>query len=260
MAENDALLDAVLADPDNDAPRLAYAAWYDDRETPDPRGEFIRVQIERVNVGQSGDQSIRNDLDYRSEKLLTANRADWGGDVRSLVNGYEFDRGFIELVTLSARDFLDHAPELFKAAPIRHLTLTNVAPVAEELFKSPYLVTIRSLQMDNCDLSDSHLLMLAASNTIKSLDWLSITYNQLGFDGANALAASPVTRDLSFVNFFGNRLDPVAQFGFDDANIVGEWLPPEAEKLEAEYGRVPWLHRTAKTVWDLVPDRFRVSK
>ncbi len=261
MTEEEILLKALLEAPDDDAPRLAYAQWFDDRGTPppDPRGAFIRVQIERVVLGQGGDQSVRNDLAYREEKLMTAYRAAWAGSIGPLVDAYEFDRGFIELVTLSAGDFLARAPVLFAAAPIRHLNLTDVAPVAEELFASSHLGAIRSLQMDNGGLSDAHLTMLATSPTITSLKWLSVAYNQLGFDGANALAASPTTRDLIYVNFHGNPLDPVAQFGFDDANIVGEWLPPEAEKLEAEHGYVPWLHRTAETVWDLVPDRFRVG-
>ena len=38
------LVAAVLADPDNDKPRLAYAQWLDERE--DPRGELIRVQCQ----------------------------------------------------------------------------------------------------------------------------------------------------------------------------------------------------------------------
>src|SRR5688500_114374 len=43
-AEERALLDAVIADPDADEPRLRYAAWCD--RQGDPRGTFIREQVE----------------------------------------------------------------------------------------------------------------------------------------------------------------------------------------------------------------------
>src|SRR4051794_36091905 len=44
MPPDDAFLAAILAEPDNDAPRLIYADWLDERG--DPRGEFIRVQCQ----------------------------------------------------------------------------------------------------------------------------------------------------------------------------------------------------------------------
>src|SRR5947199_380170 len=44
MAENQQLFRAVLADPDDDDPRLRYAQWLEAQG--DPRGEFILVQGE----------------------------------------------------------------------------------------------------------------------------------------------------------------------------------------------------------------------
>ena len=42
MNPDDAFLQAIRDAPDDDAPRLIYADWLDERG--DPRGEFIRVQ------------------------------------------------------------------------------------------------------------------------------------------------------------------------------------------------------------------------
>ena len=42
MTHDDAFLQAIIEDPDHDAPRLLYADWLEERG--DPRGEFIRVQ------------------------------------------------------------------------------------------------------------------------------------------------------------------------------------------------------------------------
>ena len=45
MSDADALLAAVLADPDADLPRLVYADWLEERGEAE-RAEFIRVQVE----------------------------------------------------------------------------------------------------------------------------------------------------------------------------------------------------------------------
>jgi len=45
MSNGTALLDAIRAAPDDDAPRLVYADWLDEHGQPE-RAEFIRVQCE----------------------------------------------------------------------------------------------------------------------------------------------------------------------------------------------------------------------
>ena len=45
MSDEDALLAAIAAHPDEDTPRLMYADWLDEHGQP-VRAEFIRVQIE----------------------------------------------------------------------------------------------------------------------------------------------------------------------------------------------------------------------
>ena len=44
MSRHDDFLAAVLQSPEDDGHRLIYADWLDEQD--DPRGEFIRVQIE----------------------------------------------------------------------------------------------------------------------------------------------------------------------------------------------------------------------
>src|SRR2546430_1459649 len=151
MAEQDDLLQAVLDNPDDDTPRLAYANWCD-RQSDEPtkaRGEFIRVQIEIALMDTSAvNQGAASDLEHRASALSNSYGSAWAGPLVALVDHYAFDRGFVEIVTLSARAFLDHAPQLFTLAPIQHLNLTNVTEAADELFSSTYLRRIRSLVMD----------------------------------------------------------------------------------------------------------------
>lgn len=52
---------AILADPDNDQPRLVYADWLEEQGDPDGRGEFIRVQVElaKMRVEPDADEFFR---------------------------------------------------------------------------------------------------------------------------------------------------------------------------------------------------------
>lgn len=261
MAKEDELLKAVLDSPDDDAPRLAYADWCEQQSDPQTRarGEFIRAQITLVNLGQGMPHEQKFELGYREETLERDYRLAWAGSLATLVDDFQYDRGFVELVALSARGFLDRAPQLFALAPIRHLKLTEVRIVADELFASPHLRKIRSLDISRCGLNDAHIKMLAESPELRQLRWLSVAENNIGFDGADALAASTQLKRLTYANFFGNPVNPCAKYSQENEFIMATWLPDEGKLLEARHGYVPWLHRDAQTIYDLVPDRFRLG-
>src|SRR5829696_7436743 len=48
VTEREALLRAIIENPEDDAPRLVFADWLDEHGEPD-RAEFIRLQIELYN-------------------------------------------------------------------------------------------------------------------------------------------------------------------------------------------------------------------
>lgn len=71
----DALLQAICANPEDDTPRLVYADWLDDHGQPE-RAEFIRVESQLVKL--SPDASRRQELEARKEQLLwVAYREKW---------------------------------------------------------------------------------------------------------------------------------------------------------------------------------------
>ena len=74
MTDGDALFAAVLAEPDEDTPRLAYADWLDENGDP-ARAEFIRVQVALANTSE--DDPGRDALAERERQLLSAHRATW---------------------------------------------------------------------------------------------------------------------------------------------------------------------------------------
>jgi len=90
-------LSAVADAYDDDAPRLLYADWLDERG--DPRGEFIRIQC-LLASGKDEAELLR-----RQSKLLEAHRNKWLADVpmpqvgigsESGIDG-QFERGFITI-------------------------------------------------------------------------------------------------------------------------------------------------------------------
>lgn len=52
-----AFMREIIADPDNDVPRLVYADWFADLD--DPRGELIRVQCELAAGGLDDAEATR---------------------------------------------------------------------------------------------------------------------------------------------------------------------------------------------------------
>lgn len=261
MAEQDELLQAVLDTPDDDAPRLAYADWCD-RQSEEPtraRGEFIRAQIKLFRDINSLTYEEWFDLSNRESELRKTYLREWAGELGNLVGDYTFNRGFVEFISLSASRFLEHAVQLFSLAPILHLKLSEALWALDELFKSPYLFTIRSLDLERNGLADQHIKALAQSTVLGHLRWLSLAENNLTLVAAEVLAESRLSQQLVYVSFYHNAVDPGGLYAADNEFIMDSWLPAEGQLLESRYGVLPWLHRNAETTFDIVPNRFQLS-
>ena len=206
--ENEELLAAVLARPDDDEARLAYAAWQRGQGfegagvTSDAIAEFIEAQIE-IARGRRHDPRFDADAvaarihhTFTARKLRGGIMVNFGGfdlDVlrgEGLIDHLMFFRGFVEHVAVKAHRFLEIADELFALAPIRHLTITYVkglnhddAGVLRALAQSPHLARIRSIELP-ARMFDNHFTRL----------------NQLTDDDLGVLAASPHLRQLAHLD------------------------------------------------------------
>lgn len=138
MRREAALLRAILADPEDNAPRLALAARLTERG--DPRGEFIRLQCALARRAKHDPR--RPGLETRERGLLADHGHAWLGPLADLglvvvpqcgaVDHVEVDaagfpergffatfrRGFVEHVAADVASFLAHAEVLFRAAPL----------------------------------------------------------------------------------------------------------------------------------------------
>src|SRR5262245_30142891 len=102
MSEEDALLAAIHANPDDDTPRLVYADWLDEHDQPE-RAEFIRVQVEVSHM--TDDDPREEPLRARRWKLWRAHCEQWTAEIGIVESDkvkVEFRRGFIDELNIYA--------------------------------------------------------------------------------------------------------------------------------------------------------------
>ena len=132
-----ALLRAVIADPDDDLPRLVYADWLDEHGQ-DERAEFIRLHVGRsVQVTAAEDfQALKGSSEYRDrmeriQLLRWTHGRRWAAEIapgflreRSGPPPW-FERGFIEEASLPARAYLRELDRIYANTPLRKVRLTH---------------------------------------------------------------------------------------------------------------------------------------
>jgi uncharacterized protein (TIGR02996 family) len=207
-ATDTAFLRTILADPDDDAPRLIYADWLDEQGDAD-RAEFIRLQIQFARM-------VPNDADYpevesRIVDLCRAHHVEWTEQLPQIehVDWKVFRRGFISTVKVDHPDALfAHARDIFAAAPIQELRLHQFCPKdARRLAELPYLRRIETLDLgDGNRIGIMGVEKLMASPHLRSLRELRLAGNALGSAAMRAVAHSSYARDLAVLRVNRNDL------------------------------------------------------
>jgi len=139
MSDEDALLAAIITNPDEDTPRLVYADWLDENGQAE-RAEFIRVQIQftllspREQVTPHG-WYLRN----RATELVNRNSTAWSRPFSDWTepDTVTFRRGFLDGLHLAADVFIKQAPQLFQPSPLREVWITDAANRIVELSRTP---------------------------------------------------------------------------------------------------------------------------
>src|SRR5947209_2890007 len=133
-------LQAILDDPEDDAPRLVFADWLDERGDPAlaPRAELIRVQVE---LARGTAEPARHRALQAREKELLAHARDWLGPLAGAVSQWRFTRGLPE-VWLDAEPFAGSkfqglAVEWFPRAWVQDVSLFRPTARWREVLDSP---------------------------------------------------------------------------------------------------------------------------
>jgi uncharacterized protein (TIGR02996 family) len=110
MSDELALLTAIIANPDEDTPRLMFADWLQENGQPE-RAEFIRVQIEITPLPDRHtrplhDRAPDNARITRFRELFAAHQEEWLRPLGVKIPRATFRRGFVEELCVTPDELL----------------------------------------------------------------------------------------------------------------------------------------------------------
>jgi uncharacterized protein (TIGR02996 family) len=202
----DPFLQAIIAEPDENAPRLIYADWLEEQGDQD-LAEFIRVQCELDHLEPSDRRGKR--LRERVQSLIRQHGEVWAGPLRQLDCYWylRFKRGFIYSVEVEAQEFLDHVPEFFARHPLQVIEFRRVEPGhLSAIAQCPQLARLRELRF-NGGMGPGEGAVLAQSPFLVSLERLDIRVSGFGTDGLKTLASSPHLSRLGHFALVGTSVE-----------------------------------------------------
>ncbi len=243
-----AFLADMVANIDDDTPRLVYADWLEENGQDD-RAEFIRVQIERARLPAWDAKQVR--LRLREAELLKKQGEAWLAELPTIPGAkWEgFRRGIIAEVSFTSFEAMRASVHLCReAAPIeavtvrwprqreaggptppiaelRELSLTGRPDSEDEvgwLADSPQLSTLRCLTAHG--LWAEGLERLVESPHLVRLAVLRLPSNNLGNEGILALIGAAAMNALQELDISGRGVSERYQ---DDSNIS----PPGMDAL-----------------------------
>ena len=276
MTPEDAFLEDTRENPEDDAVRLIYADWLEDRGDPGDadRAEFIRLQIRSLPL--RGEDLV--ECHRRERELLERHWDDWtaplwrilGRKTVSAAGPLRFRRGFLHELTLDAAELLAHHRALFRLGPLGKLRLLEAGghgvalsvceslsmlrelefadyfrepftgPDMMALANSPHLGRLRVLRLARNNLGDAGVYALAGAEWLTGIVALDLTDNGLSHDGVLALARTRRTFRPFWLRLAGNPIGTSggAQMGGLDlvAHIMGLDDPDAASDYLAMAG------------------------
>ena len=239
MSDELALLTAIIANPDEDTPRLVFADWLQENGQPE-RAEFIRVQIEVTRLPDRERQTPHyRALLIRFRELIAAHRDGWVKPLGLPPTRATLRRGFVEEIQLNSDELLkiggaalcrevlssvevypppDDAED-YHEDPLGDLVLRRLAswpgrgrlrvlraerfvltPGAVEAFvNSPPAAGLRALDIAACQFPPKVIRTLAVSANLTELTELRLGYRELAADDVLALARAPHLKKLNTV-------------------------------------------------------------
>jgi uncharacterized protein (TIGR02996 family) len=184
MTERDAFLRAIAANLYDDTPRLAFADWLDEHGEHD-RAEFIRVQCELEPIRDRYEIPRAAELHEREEQFGAGKHVKdpalgWLGAMPEGWNNWdvgisiEFRRGFLDIVALSAKTFLEHGAAVRALHPsIRRVVIHCLNGWGERLAACATLNGLAELELA-CWYSDDDMKALGASPHLADLQVLEL--------------------------------------------------------------------------------------
>ena len=210
MSDEDALLAAINANPDDDTPRLVYADWLDENGQPE-WAEFIRLQC-----GVGLDDTLRS----RATELEVRHRSDWLQWFPQRAGAeWEFRRGFPEVLRVPGAVFLAGAGFFVPVRWVRCLCLRDmldqtVVDFTRQHWSSRWTELELQEHPGARALSDTHdatraIRAIAECPAMANIRRLQLSRFEVTPDGISALTSSS---HLDALQYLGLNGDPNASY------------------------------------------------
>jgi len=238
----------VLDDPADDGPRMVYADWLE--EHGDPRGEFIRVQLELARLAAHDPARAR--LADRETSLYLKYYDLWHAEMPQWAwEKCEFRRGFITEISVFAAWLRHFGEELSMAAPIEKIALHRVAGCLDAFAQGPNvrhlkelvilddrmtpddlrvlcrspsaLAPLRGLLFMGINLLDAGAFMLSICPQLRHLRRLELKRCKLGHRGVERLTDERNAQlfDLTWLDLSDNDLRDDSFWALASAPLIG---------------------------------------
>jgi len=188
-------LDDIVANVDDDAPRLIFADWLTDHGDPE-RGEFIRVQCERATLPEWDRRRLP--LLLRERALLREHGPRWRAGLprTKAVEWGEFRRGFVATALFRKfSTFLQRAAKCWAATPLEAVTVAWPRQDDPTDALEP-IAGLRELTINGTLVDPRDIRRLADSPLLRSLRALNIPDGEIGPDGFDRIVKSPHLENL----------------------------------------------------------------
>jgi uncharacterized protein (TIGR02996 family) len=207
MNDRDSLLSAIIQQPEEDTPRLAFADWLDEHGEAN-RAEFIRAQHKLIGLPLKSDERVR--LETRTAELLTKHRKIWAADVYRVMGSSArlgWRRGFPEGVTGYFEHLIDRMDRLPKVMPLTAMRLQRDYPLPS-LHVRDVLQPIKHIIIDPAEtrhqLHDpSEPIVLNAFPNVTSCKISKRGTDKLGIRGTRTFSQRPLPASLKVLDFEG---------------------------------------------------------
>jgi len=241
--EAQTLLEAIIDNPDDDRPRLAYADWLEKHS--DPRAQLIRVECQLASLDEEDPRRVP--LNKSRDNLLDAYTYDWftklpGSAAKIPIRTDEwpfkyrrkfdvydierkFSRGFLNYLQISAAHFIRDAAKIWAREPVSEAQIAVKRSEVVELARCPYLANLSALDLSQNKLGDKGLCTFLKSRHLGRLRYLDLSDNEIGPAGAEALVNTRQLKNLTTLDLGFNSL------GAEGAAILAAADWPHLTKL-----------------------------
>jgi uncharacterized protein (TIGR02996 family) len=241
MITGDALLQAVIDAPDDDAPRLAYA---DHREAlgDSDRAAFIRVQCALDKMATKAPE--RPALEARERGLLERCGWDWAAEFGTKITQWVYRRGFIERVEMGLETSAEEILAILAMAPIRHIRdIRQFCELQGVVDALPYLDRLTGLEFWSLYAFDDRLVArMLASPHLRNLRTLVLHHDRNG---------NMVKERVLIEGLAEPHRANLEELG---VNIDGTWQGPSNRVIQA-MASSPYLRRLRKLYLSNAGDR-----